>query len=91
MHGKNAYAIDLEFAQEYRGLMYYLEDDATATSFASSSVAGMSLQCAYEMFRRDDDVELLVEARRILREGAKLVITPLYMHTHYCAYATPEF
>lgn len=86
-----AFAIDLSLDARFADLPYYRVEDATKTSFASGSVRGMSLHCAYEMFLRDDDVKLMDEAARILRPGGKMVILPLYMHTHYCAYSTPEY
>jgi|TARA_Y100000310_G_scaffold283234_1_gene305079 hypothetical protein len=90
-HGVSAFAIDLEVPDAYGNLDYYMQQDATATDFAESSVDGASLQCAYEMFRDNDDEMLINEVARILSPGGKLVIVPLYMHTHYCAYATPEY
>jgi ubiquinone/menaquinone biosynthesis C-methylase UbiE len=51
----------------------------------------MALHCAFEMFVGDHDIGLIREAHRILVPGGKLVILPLYTHTHYCAYATPEY
>lgn len=89
--GMNAYAIDLEVSNTYRSLPYYRQENATATTFPDQSVKGASLQCAFEMFMRDDDTNLLRELARILKLGGKAVISPLYMHTHYCAYATPEY
>lgn len=90
--GLQAFAIDLaEIGTAYRDLSYYRVENATATSFGAASVRGASLHCAYEMFMGDDDTNLLREAARILRPGGKMVIAPLYMHTHYCAYATPEY
>ena len=89
--GVNAYAIDLELGASYRKLPYYLQENATSTNFADASVKGASLQCAFEMFMGEDDVELIAEAGRFLAPGGKLVILPLYMHTHYCAYSTPEY
>lgn len=86
-----AYAIDLTVASPFRGLPYYHAENATRTSFADASVLAMSLQCAYEMFEGDDDVGLLREAARILSAGGRLVISPLYMHTHYCSYSTPDY
>lgn len=89
--GLSAFAIDLELGPEYRDLPYYREENAVATSFASGSVRGVSLHCAYEMFVGSDDTALLDELARILEPGGKAVIVPLYMHTHYCAYSTAEF
>jgi hypothetical protein len=90
--GTSSFAIDLcEIGNAYKDLPYYRVENATATSFQSASVRGASLHCAYEMFMGNDDVTLLSEAARILKPGGKMVIAPLYMHTHYCAYSTPEY
>jgi hypothetical protein len=90
--GIEAYAIDLEqVGAAFRHLPYYRTEDATATRFADASVRGASLQCAYEMFAGDDDVGLIEEFARILAPGGKAVVVPLYLHTHYCAYATPDY
>jgi ubiquinone/menaquinone biosynthesis C-methylase UbiE len=43
------------------------------------------------MFLGSDDIDLVREMARILRPGGKLVVAPLYMHTHYCSYSTPEY
>lgn len=89
--GLAAHAIDLgEFHGVYRGLPYYLIENACRTSFADASVKGASLHCAYEMFMGDDDTRFIHEVARILQPGGKVVILPLYMHTHYCAYASPD-
>jgi SAM-dependent methyltransferase len=90
--GISAFAIDLcQVGPTYLGLDYYRTENATATSFADGSFSGVSLHCAYEMFTKDDDINLLVEMKRILKPSGKLIIVPLYMHTHYCAYSTPEY
>lgn len=89
--GIAAFAIDLgAVGADFRDLPYYRTEDATATAFADASVAGASLQCAFEMFADDDDTGLLEELSRILKPGGKAIVVPLYLHTHYCAYATPE-
>ena len=91
-YGISAYAIDLcEVGHTYKHLPFYRIENATATTFADASVNGVSLQCAYEMFMGDDDTNLFVELARILKPGGKAVIVPIYMHTHYSAYATPEY
>ena len=88
----SAFAIDLTPAsEEYSALPYYLVENAAQTTFISNSVQGVSLQCAYEMFMGNDDTNFITELARILKPGAKAVILPLYMHTHQCAYSTPEY
>jgi hypothetical protein len=59
--------------------------------FADASVNGASLQCAYLMLVRDYDKNYLKKLACILKPGGKVIIGSLYMHTHSCAYATPEY
>lgn len=88
----NAFAIDLvPVSEAYSELPYYRVENATQSSFADESIQGVSLHCAYEMFMGDDDIKFIDELARILKPGGKAVILPLYMHTHYCAYSTPEY
>lgn len=90
--GISAFAIDLSLdGSAYRDLPYYRVENATVTSFDDASVKGASLQCAFEMFTGDDDTNFLKEFARILKPGGKIVILPLYMHTHYCAYSSPKY
>jgi hypothetical protein len=89
--GISAFGIDLAVRDSYAALPFYRAEDATATSFEDGSVRGASLHCAYEMFLGSDDIDLVREMARILRPGGKLVVAPLYMHTHYCSYSTPEY
>lgn len=90
--GLKTFAIDLdEVDPAYRNLPYYRIENATKTSFQNASVSGAALHCAYEMFMGEDDTRFINEAARILKPGGKIIILPLYMHTHYCAYATPEY
>jgi ubiquinone/menaquinone biosynthesis C-methylase UbiE len=87
-----SFAIDLSpIPNEFKQLEYYRQENGTATRFADSSVRGVSLQCAFEMFSGNDDVALIGELSRILKKGGKAIILPLYMHTSYCFYATPDF
>lgn len=88
--GVQAFALDIKVRPPYNKLFYYRCEDATATTFPDSSVRGISLQCAYEVFGVDDDIRLLYEIRRILQPGGRAIILPLYMHTHYCCYSSPE-
>lgn len=88
--GYTSYAIDLSPSQ-FQDLEYYQTMDATATLFPDSSVSSASLQCAYEMFNHDDDIRLICELKRILTVGGRVIISPLYMNTHYSGYCSPEF
>lgn len=90
-NGYKAYTIDLHLSHTYRHLNNYLQGDATNTIFDDSSISACSLQCAYEMFMGNDDARFIDECNRILKPGGKCVISPLYMHTHHCGYATPEY
>lgn len=90
--GIEAFAIDQgEIGAAYSDLPYYRIEDATKSNFTDASVTGASLHCAYEMFMGDHDTQFIHEAARIMKPGGKIIILPLYMHTHYCAYATSEY
>jgi ubiquinone/menaquinone biosynthesis C-methylase UbiE len=76
--GISAFAMDLcKVGSAYQGLDHYRTENATATSFADGSVSGVSLLCAYEMFTKDDDINLLVEMKRILKPNGKIIIEPI--------------
>lgn len=91
LQGCEAFAVDLTIPAEHSKLDYYRQEDATRTSFANASIGSASLQCAYEMFAGNHDIELLKELGRILKPGGRAVISPLYTHTHACFYQTPEW
>jgi hypothetical protein len=91
LRGIDAFAIDLAVRPHLRGLNYYREEDATRTSFGPASVRGISLHCAYEMFTGDSDMRAIPEFARILAPGGAVIIVPLYLHTHYCCYSSPEY
>lgn len=90
-YGFQAFAVDLNISKEFERYDYYKKENAIRTSLDAGSVRGASLQCAYEMFVGTDDIELLRELKRILQPGGKTIIAPLYMHTHYCCYASTEY
>lgn len=87
----SAFAIDLTMRPPLAELSYYRVEDATRTSFDSRSVRGISLHCAYEMFVGDSDTRAIAEFARILAPGGSAIIVPLYLHTHYCCYSSPEY
>lgn len=87
--GISSFAIDLNVGPTYQELSFYRVANATATSFADAE-RGIAAMCIRNVMK-DDDTNLLKELARILKPGGKAVIVPLYMHTHYSAYATPEY
>ena len=89
----NAYAIDLcEIGKAYRHLDITTEwRMPPPPPLPMAPFQAASLHCAYEMFMGQDDTKLINELARILKPGGKVVILPLYMHTHYCACSTPEY
>jgi len=89
--GFSAFAIDLESSGNYDHTGCYMKMDATKTGFKDESIDAACLQCAYEMFGGEDDMKLIEEFGRILKPGGRVLISPLYMHTHHCGYCTPEF
>lgn len=89
--GLQAFSIDLAPHAALARLGYYLCGDATASPFETGTVGSASLQCAYEMFAGDADTRLVAELARILKPGGRVVISPLYTHTHACYYQTPEY
>lgn len=88
--GYQAYSVDLDIEEKYKTLSYYLQENATATSFPKASVRACSLQCAFEMFIGNDDLLFIDECRRMLIDNGVVVIAPLYLHTHHCGYSTLE-
>lgn len=89
--GYNAYAIDLQCSLKYESLEYYKVMDATTTTFKDGSISAVSLQCAYEMFNRDDDIKFIHELKRILRKDGRALIVPFYMNTYYSGFSSPEY
>jgi hypothetical protein len=89
--GLNAYAIDLNIDKKFQEFSYYRKENAAALNFPDASIRAASLHCAYEMFLGQDDIDFIKEISRVLVPGGKVIIIPLYMHTHYCSYSTPEF
>ena len=89
--GVEAHSVDLHVHPAYRALDYYVECDATRLPWPDASVDAMSLQCAFEMFVGEDDARFVREAWRVLKPGGSVLVVPLYLHTHACYYATPEY
>jgi len=79
--GIKAYSLDLTYPQGIHGNK--IGANAAETSLPENSIDAMSLQCAFETFQGDYDKLFIREANRILKEGGRVVISPLYLDTRH--------
>ncbi|MBA4313398.1 MAG: hypothetical protein C0417_12310 [Chlorobiaceae bacterium] len=57
--------------------------DAGNLPFAGNSIDYMTLHCSFEHFEGDADVRFIKEAARVLKQGGKVCILPLYLKSEY--------
>lgn len=79
--GVNAYSLDLTYPEGIHGNK--IGANAAATGLPDNSVDAMSLQCAFETFRGGYDKLFIKESKRILKDGGKVVISPLYLDARH--------
>jgi len=65
--------------------------DASRIPVAGGFFDAILAACSLEHFENDSDMDFLKEASRILRKKGKLVILPLYLHTHPFYVTDPAF
>jgi glucosyl-dolichyl phosphate glucuronosyltransferase len=75
--GIAAYSLDLKYPKGTHGNK--IGANAAATRLPDNCVDAMSLQCSFETFIGDNDRLFIRECRRILKDGGKVVISPLYL------------
>jgi len=51
----------------------------------------MTLHCAYECFQGDSDIRFIKEASRVMRDGGRLGIVPLYIDNVYFVKTGPKY
>ncbi len=76
-HSIDAYSLDLSYPPGTHGRK--IGANAAATDLPDDSIDAMSLQCAFETFRSDNDILFVKEASRILKEGGAVLVLPLYL------------
>ncbi|HML73031.1 MAG TPA: glycosyltransferase [Anaerohalosphaeraceae bacterium] len=80
--GIQAYKLDLSYKPGIHGIA--IGANAVSTGLMADTVDAMSLQCAFETFQGDNDILFLREAKRILKDGGRVLISPLYVdETHF--------
>ncbi|MGH9328794.1 MAG: methyltransferase domain-containing protein [Terriglobia bacterium] len=87
LYGCKSYRQDLKFPPGLHG-------DAIGGSAASMPLpdgyaTAMALHCSFEHFEGDADTCFIREANRVLADGGKLFILPLYLHTQYSIQTDP--
>ena len=88
VYGCQAHALDLLFPSGVHGKK--IGADATQMPLSDEFATKIALHCAYEMFEGDADIRLLSEAHRVLKDGGKMVILPLYMDEFFYALSSPH-
>jgi SAM-dependent methyltransferase len=87
LYGCDGYALDLVFPSGVHGKK--IGADATHMPLPDDFATKITLHCSYEHFEGSADVRLISEAYRILKDGGKMIILPLYMHEFYQALSSP--
>jgi hypothetical protein len=85
--GCTVYHQDMVFAQGVRGEQ--VGGDATELPFPDSYFSKMFLHCSFEHFEGDADTRFIIEAARVLQDGGKLLIVPLYLRDRYLIMTDP--
>ena len=87
LFGCKCYRQDLIFPEGVKGNVIggYANNMPVADGFASK----MALHCSFEHFEGDLDIRFIKEAQRVLAEGGKLCILPLYLFTKYAIQTNP--
>jgi len=80
-YGCMVYKQDLWYPQGINGQV--VGGDACALPFPDHSLTKMTLHCSFEHFEGNADIRFIIEADRVLKEGGKLCIIPLYLSEEY--------
>ncbi|MDD2336795.1 MAG: glycosyltransferase [Geobacteraceae bacterium] len=86
--GLDAYALDLVFPKGLHG--WQIGADASETDLPDGFATALSLQCAFETFEGDADTKFIHEAARVLQDGGRLAITPLYLENNHIVLSSPD-
>jgi SAM-dependent methyltransferase len=88
LYGCDSYRQDLKFPQGLHGKR--IGGDAANMPVPDGFAAKMALHCSFEHFEGDADIRFIKEANRVLAEGGRLCILPLYLYTQYAIQTDPS-
>lgn len=81
------YRLDLSYPPGIHGIN--IGANAGKTFLPDGFASVLSAQCAYECFMGESDIQFLKEARRILMDGGRFGIIPLYIDDTYYIASSP--
>ena len=87
LYGCTAYRQDLVFPEGLHGDT--IGGDAAEMPVPDGFANKMALHCSFEHFEGDTDVRFIKKAARVLQDGGKLVIVPLYLAERFAIHSNP--
>jgi hypothetical protein len=85
--GVKSYRLDITYPKGIHGIN--IGADAADTKLPNNFASILALHCAFECFMGDADLLFIREANRILRNGGRLGIVPLYCDDTYLVLTSP--
>lgn len=87
LFGCRTYRQDLAYRDGLHGDR--IGGSAAAMPVPDGFASAMGLHCSFEHFEADVDSRFVAEAGRVLREGGRLAIVPLYLYAHHAVLTDP--
>lgn len=87
LYGSTTYRQDIQYPEGICGNV--IGGDAAKMPLEDGFATKMALHCSFEHFENDTDIRFIKEAYRILRNGGRLCILPLYISTKYAIQTDP--
>jgi len=81
LYGCNSYQQDLIFPEGVHENL--IGGDASNMPVENGFATKMGLHCSFEHFEQDSDMRFIKEVNRVLKNGGKLCIVPLYLFNKY--------
>jgi SAM-dependent methyltransferase len=89
LYGCKTYRQDLAYPDGLDEASRKIGGDAGSMPVKDSFATAMALHCSFEHFQRESDMQFMKEADRVLMNGGRLCIVPLYLHDRYGIHTNP--
>lgn len=87
LFGCSVYRQDIIYRKGFHGDK--IGGDAALMPLPDGFATRMGLHCSFEHFENDSDIRFIIEAGRVLKQGGKLCILPLYLFETYAIQTDP--